>query len=71
MTLKSPAVGIVTAGLFLLFKTRRAASVLVVARKIYAVNAAANQFRDYLRILFEIFNLERQDLRIYLRAAKS
>jgi len=35
------------------------------------VNAAANQFRDYLRILFEIFNLERQDLRIYLRAAKS
>jgi hypothetical protein len=35
------------------------------------VNVAANQFRDYLRILFEIFNLERQELRIYLRAAKS
>lgn len=35
------------------------------------VNAAANHFRDYLRILFEIFNLERQELRIYLRAAKS
>ncbi len=35
------------------------------------VNAAANQFRDYLKILIEIFNLERQELRIYLRAAKS
>jgi hypothetical protein len=32
------------------------------------VNASANQFRDYLKILFEIFNLESSELRIYLRS---